>query len=133
AKAPLRLASQPHFWSRAASKFGKRHMRVWGRSAQQAEDCEAIPKKPEDGRWSLLQSDGFWLFHWPQTALCSQPYTKLAEIACKRVQGGSPEWSPEAQAGLWRRARGRGGLERRPLPIFVFCVLFQSENSMVNK
>ena len=46
-----------------ASKFGKERAQVWGRSAQQAEDCEAIPKKPGDGRWSLLQSDGSWLFH----------------------------------------------------------------------
>ena len=38
----------------------------------------------------------------------------LAEIAWKCVQAYSPDWSPEAQAGLWRRARGRGGLERPP-------------------
>ena len=92
AKAPLRLASQPHFWGGAARKFGKRHTRVWGRSAKQAEDCEAIPKKLGDGRWSLLQSDGSRLFHWPQTALCCCLKTKLAEIAWKCVQTGSPGW-----------------------------------------
>ena len=80
AKAPLRLASQPHFWSGAARKFGKERTRGWGRSAQQAEDCEAIPKNPADGWSSLLVPDSCWIFHWPQTALCSYRWAKLAEI-----------------------------------------------------
>ena len=53
--------------------FGYETTRVWGRSAQQAEDCEAISKKPEDGRWSLLQSDGSWVFHGPRR-LFAVPY-----------------------------------------------------------
>ena len=98
AKAPLRLASQPHFWSGAARKFGKERTRVWGRSAQQAEDCEAIPKKPGDGRWSLLQSDGFRLFHCPRRLFAVAHrlnWRKLFENGIKPVrQDGS-----RAQAG----------------------------------
>ena len=53
--------------------FGYPIKQVWGRPAQQAEDCEAIPKKPGDGRWSLLQSDGSWVFHGPRR-LFAAPY-----------------------------------------------------------
>ena len=53
--------------------FGKQRKQVWGRSAQQAEDCEAIPKKSGDGRWSFLQSDGSWVFHGPRR-LFAAPY-----------------------------------------------------------
>ena len=92
--APLRLASQPHFWSGVASMFGKQRTQVWGRSAQQAEDCEAIPKNPADGWSSLLVPDSCWIFHWPQTALCSPPHRlnwrKLFENGIKPVrQDGS--------------------------------------------
>ena len=64
AKAPL-TANAVISVAGVASKSGKQHTRVWGRPAQQAEDCEAIPKKQVAGRWSLLQSDGFRLFHGP--------------------------------------------------------------------
>ena len=89
AKAPL-TANAVISVAGAASKFGKRHTRVWGRPAQQAEDCAAIPKKPGDGRSSLLESDGSWLFHWPQTALCSHLKAKLAEIAGECSPACSP-------------------------------------------
>ena len=89
AKAPL-TAKAVISGAGVARKFGKQRKRVWGRSAQQAEDCEAISKKPGDGRWSLLQSDGFRLFYWPQTALCCCLKTKLAEIVGECAQADSP-------------------------------------------
>ena len=103
--------------------FGYDTKRVWGRPAQQAEDCEAIPKKPGDGRWSLLQSDGFRLFHWPQTALCSHLKTKLAEIVGECAQADSP-------AGVQRSKTFGAELEAAeasnvpPRQISVFSALF---------
>ena len=75
--------------------FGKQHKRVWGRSAQQAEDCVAIPKKPGDGRWSLLQSDGFRLFHCPRRLLAANHkpnWRKLLDsVFMPARQDGCPE------------------------------------------
>ena len=73
AKAPLRLASQPHFWSGAARKFGKERTRGWGRSAQQAEDCEAIPKKSDRWLIEFTRIRQLSAFSLAQTALCSPP------------------------------------------------------------
>ena len=53
--------------------FGYETTRVWGRSAQQAEDCEAIPKNPADGWSSLLVPDSCWIFHGPRR-LFAVPY-----------------------------------------------------------
>ena len=79
--APLRLASQPHFWSGAARKFGKERTRVWGRPAQQAENRAAIPKKSDRWLIELARIRQLSAFSLPQTALCSHPYAKLAGIA----------------------------------------------------
>ena len=73
AKAPLRLASQPHFWSGAARKFGKERTRGWGRPAQQAEDCEAIPKKSDRWLIEFTRIRQLSAFSLAQTALCSPP------------------------------------------------------------
>ena len=47
------------------------------------------PKKPGDGRWSLLQSGGSWLFHCPRRRLAIAE-AKLAEAVGKRIQACSP-------------------------------------------
>ena len=43
--------------------FGYQIKRVWGRTAQQAENRAAIPKKQADDRWRLrnLAADGFFI------------------------------------------------------------------------
>ena len=64
----------------AASMFGYETTRVWGRSAQQAEDCEAIPKKSDRWLIELARIRQLSAFSLPQTALCCQRYAKLAEI-----------------------------------------------------
>ena len=120
AKAPLRLASQPHFWSRAASKFGKRHMRVWGRSAQQAEDCEAIPKKSDRWLIELARIRQLSAFSLPQTALCSRHklnWRKLLVSVFKPVrQDGCRGRSPLPQSS--RPRRPRTSLLPRPISVF---------------
>ena len=53
--------------------FGYQNKQVWGRSAQQAEDCEAIPKKSDRWLIELARIRQLSAFSLPQTALCS-PY-----------------------------------------------------------
>ena len=101
--------------------FGKQRKQVWGRSAQQAEDCEAIPKKPGDGRWSLLQSDGFWLFHSPRRLFAINHklnWRKLLENVFKLVRPlesrglGAPG---KTACGSLSAESGPAGPGRRPL------------------
>ena len=70
--------------------FGYPIKQVWGRSAQQAEDCEAIPKKSDRWLIELARIRQLSAFSLLQTALCSHLKTKLAEIVGECAQADSP-------------------------------------------
>ena len=67
AKAPL-TAKAVISGAGVASKFGKRHAQVWGRSAQQAENRAAIPKKSDRWLIELARIRQLSAFSLPQTA-----------------------------------------------------------------
>ena len=87
--APLTSASRRHFWSGVARKFDKHPSQVWGRSAQQAENRAAIPKKTDSWLIELARIRQLSAFSWPQTTLCSPHrlnWRKLPESVSKPIR-----------------------------------------------
>ena len=92
--APLRLASQPHFWSEGCKKVWQRTHVSLGAACAAGRGLRSNPEK--SGRWLVELARTRQLLDFslvPDGSLLLK--TKLAEIACKRVQAGSPAGIPK--------------------------------------